>query len=115
MKALTGNRLDDGEVVFWAAGGWVLQFQDAELFSDPDLAAAAEGEAKTQTKVVVDPYLIATGAFPDLTIRRFRPEIPIEVRALVSRNVQLSRSAAFVLSTLRTVTQAISLRLNSRM
>ena len=58
MKALTGNRLDDGEVVFWAAGGWVLQFQDAELFSDPDLAAAAEGEAKTQTKVVVDPYLI---------------------------------------------------------
>ena len=39
MKALTANRLIDGDVVFWKAGKWVERFADADLFDD---AAAAE-------------------------------------------------------------------------
>lgn len=58
MKALTGNRLTDGEVVFWKAGAWVDRFADAELFEDADKAEAAEASAKSQQTVVVDPYLI---------------------------------------------------------
>lgn len=59
MKALTANRLADGEVVFWASGEWVERFADADLFADDDPAAeAAEAKAKSQMTVVVDPYLI---------------------------------------------------------
>ena len=31
MKALTANRLTDGEVVFWKDGHWVERFADAQL------------------------------------------------------------------------------------
>ncbi|WP_312163165.1 DUF2849 domain-containing protein [Phenylobacterium sp.] len=58
MKALTGNRLTDGEVVFWKQGAWVERFADAELFADAAAGEAAEAHAKSQQTVVVDPYLI---------------------------------------------------------
>ena len=58
MKALTANRLIDGDVVFWKAGKWVEGFGDADLFDDPAAAEAAEGQAKSQPTVVIDPYLI---------------------------------------------------------
>ena len=59
MKALTGNRLGDGEAVFLGqAGDWVPRFVDAALFESDDAALAAEAHAKTQITVVVDPYLI---------------------------------------------------------
>ena len=59
MKALTANRLLDGEVVFCNAGQWVERFADAQLWADDDPAAiAAEATAKNQPKVVVDAYLI---------------------------------------------------------
>lgn len=58
MKALTGNRLDDGEAVFWKAGQWVERFADADLFDDDEAALAAEAHGKTQLTIVVDPYLI---------------------------------------------------------
>lgn len=58
MRALTANRLIDGEVVFWNAGRWVERFADAELFADEDPALEAEGHAKAQPTVVVEPYLI---------------------------------------------------------
>jgi len=58
MKALTGNRLGDGETVFWAKGRWVERFAEAELFADEPAAEAAEADAKAQLTVVVDPYLI---------------------------------------------------------
>jgi hypothetical protein len=58
MRALTGNRLGDGEAVFWQAGEWVERFADAELFEEADAAEAAEALAKSQLTVVVDPYLI---------------------------------------------------------
>jgi hypothetical protein len=59
VKALTGNRLDDGEAVFLAAdGAWAPRFADAQLFEDDEQALAAEAHAKTQITVIVDPYLI---------------------------------------------------------
>ena len=59
MRALTGNRLADGEVVFWNDGHWVERFEDAQLFAEGDAAAeTAEGHAKSQVTVVVEPYLI---------------------------------------------------------
>ncbi|MDO9430328.1 MAG: DUF2849 domain-containing protein [Pseudomonadota bacterium] len=58
MKALTGNRLTDGDVVFWRAGAWVERFVDAELFADAEAGEAAEASAKSQQTVIVDPYLI---------------------------------------------------------
>lgn len=58
MKALTANRLGDGEAVFLGAEGWVERFSDAQLFDDEAAALAAEAHAKTEITVVVDPYLI---------------------------------------------------------
>jgi len=59
MKALTANRLIDGDVVFWKAGQWVEQFGDAQLWADDDPAAVeAEAAGKAQPKIVVDAYLI---------------------------------------------------------
>jgi hypothetical protein len=58
MKALTANRLTDGEVVFWKAGQWVDRFADAELFTDEALATSAEDAAKAQATIVVEPYLV---------------------------------------------------------
>jgi hypothetical protein len=58
MKALTANRLADGEVVFWRGGGWVERFADAEIFGDEAAAEAAEARARAEIRVSVDPYLI---------------------------------------------------------
>jgi hypothetical protein len=58
MRALTGNRLADGETVFWKAGRWVDRFAEAELFEADEAAEAAEAQAKAQQTIVVDPYLI---------------------------------------------------------
>jgi hypothetical protein len=75
MKALTANRLSDGEVVFWKHGQWVERFADAELFDEEHTGdgVAAEGHAKTLTTVVVEPYLIdlvpSEGAWAPLSFR----------------------------------------------
>ena len=59
MKALTANRLIDGEVVFWLAGSWIEAFADAQFFADDDTAGPeAVDTAKSQPTVVVEPYLI---------------------------------------------------------
>jgi hypothetical protein len=58
MRALTANRLTDGEVVFWAKGRWVERFGEAELFGEDAPAEAAEAHGKAQPTVVVEPYLI---------------------------------------------------------
>ena len=60
MKAVTANRLIDGEVVFWKAGAWVDSFGDAQLFGegqDADVEAAV-AKGKAQPTVIVDPYPI---------------------------------------------------------
>jgi hypothetical protein len=58
MRALTANRLADGETVFWNNGRWVDRFVDAQLFEAPEEAETAEAAAKSALTVVVDPYLI---------------------------------------------------------
>ena len=77
MRALTANRLIDGEVVFWSRGRWVERFGEAELFHETAAAEAAEGQAKSQPTVVVEPYLIevaqtAEGAAPTAYRERLR-------------------------------------------
>ncbi|HEY2051549.1 MAG TPA: DUF2849 domain-containing protein [Caulobacteraceae bacterium] len=58
MKALTANRLIDGEVVFWSGDRWVERFGQARLFDDEGDAEAAEAGAKARVTELVDPYLI---------------------------------------------------------
>lgn len=58
MRALTANRLADGEAVFWNNGRWVDRFAEAQLFDGHDEAETAEAAAKSLQTVVVDPYLI---------------------------------------------------------
>jgi hypothetical protein len=58
VKALTANRLEDGEVVFLSRGRWIERFADADLFDDDEAALAAEAHAKTQITQLVEPYLI---------------------------------------------------------
>jgi hypothetical protein len=65
MKALTANRLTDGEVVFWSHGRWVERFSQAELFDEDAPAEAAEAAGKSQPTIVVEPYLIEVAAVED--------------------------------------------------
>jgi len=64
MKALTANRLIDGEVVFWDRGHWVERFGQAQLFDDDAPAGQAEAHAKSQQTTVVDAYLIDVAEAP---------------------------------------------------
>lgn len=57
-KAVTGNRLADGEVVFWSRGDWVERFADIELFEEAAVAETALGEARSRPTIIVDPYVI---------------------------------------------------------
>ncbi|HET9161326.1 MAG TPA: DUF2849 domain-containing protein [Caulobacteraceae bacterium] len=57
MRAITANRLADGEVVFWKHGAWVERFAQAEIFDD-DATAEAEIPKAIQPTVVVEPYVI---------------------------------------------------------
>jgi len=58
-QMLTANRLRDGEVLYWAKGGWVLGLKDGEVFADPKAADAALAESQRDVKnnTVVATYL----------------------------------------------------------
>jgi hypothetical protein len=56
MKAITANRLIDGEVVFWNAGQWVERFADAQLFEENGDDALTRAQSEVTT--VVEPYFI---------------------------------------------------------
>ncbi|WP_411287251.1 DUF2849 domain-containing protein [Phenylobacterium sp.] len=90
MKALTANRLIDGEVVFWNAGQWVERFSDAELFDDDARVEAAEAHGKDQLTVVVDVYPIdlieAGGLWAPLSYRE-------RIRALGPTNLNHGKQA----------------------
>jgi hypothetical protein len=67
QQMLTANRLRDGDVVYWRAGGWVEALGDGEVF-----AANAEAEAALEAarkfvagNVVVNPYLFEVRAEAD--------------------------------------------------
>src|SRR6185437_4113525 len=85
------NRLTDGEVVFWRDGRWVEQFAEAGLFADGDPAGeVAEGHAKNQPTVVVEPYLIdlvqSAGRWAPLSYRE-------RIRALGPSNLPHGKQA----------------------
>ncbi len=58
-QVLTANRLIDGEVVYWRAGGWVEAFAEADRFEQGEAAKAALREAAgfVAANTVVNPYL----------------------------------------------------------
>jgi hypothetical protein len=58
-QVLTANRLIDGEVVYWRAGGWVEAFGEAEIFAGEAEAKAALDRAQhsVAANTVVGPYL----------------------------------------------------------
>jgi len=55
---ITANSLLEGDVVFWAGGGWVETLADAERFEDASALDASLQTAKRQTTLVIDPYAI---------------------------------------------------------
>ena len=66
MKAVTANRLIDGEVVFWKTGAWVEGFGEAQLFDETQDAEveAVVAKGKAQPTVIVDPYPIDLAPVP---------------------------------------------------
>jgi hypothetical protein len=56
---LTANRLRDGDVVYWHAGGWVEAFGEGDVFAAEAEAEAALAAAQNFVagNVVVNPYL----------------------------------------------------------
>jgi sulfite reductase (NADPH) hemoprotein beta-component len=64
---LTANRLIDGDVVYWRAGGWVEAFGEGEVFSAEAEAVAALDAARKSVaaNVVVNPYLFEVRAEVD--------------------------------------------------
>jgi len=67
LQMLTANRLRDGDVVYWRAGGWVEAFGEADIFSAEAEAEAALAAARefVAGNVVVNPYLFEVRAEAD--------------------------------------------------
>ena len=61
---LTANRLRDGDVVYWRAGGWVEAFDQGDvLATEADAEAALEAAREfVANNVVVNPYLFEVHA-----------------------------------------------------
>lgn len=77
LKAITANRLRDGEVVFLKAEGvWVERLDEAALFEDAAAADTALAAAKAQAER--DQYGVDIYAF-DLTLKDGRPD-PVKAR-----------------------------------
>ena len=59
LQMLTANRLVDGDVVYWRAGGWVEAFIDGDVFGEKEAAQSAlDAAGKFVAKnLVVSPYL----------------------------------------------------------
>ena len=66
-QMLTANRLIDGDVVYWRAGGWVEGFDQGDvLATDADAEAALRAAGKfVADNVVVNPYLFDVRAGAD--------------------------------------------------
>jgi hypothetical protein len=58
-QMLTSNRLRDGDILYWKAGGWVLFLNEGEIFTDPEAAkeALAAAQNSVTENIIVAPYL----------------------------------------------------------
>ena len=58
-QMITANRLVDGDVVYWHAGGWVEALGEADVFAADTEAktALAEVQKSMAANLVVNPYL----------------------------------------------------------
>ncbi len=67
LQMLTANRLIDGDVVYWRAGGWAEAFGAGDVFSTEAEAEAALAAAQkfVTNNVVVNPYLLDVRAQAD--------------------------------------------------
>jgi hypothetical protein len=67
QQMLTANRLRDGDVVYWRAGGWVEALGQGDVFFAQDEAEAALEAARkfVADNVVVNPYLFDVRAEAD--------------------------------------------------
>ena len=57
LQMLTANRLVDGDVVYWRAGGWVQAFAEGDVLSSGAEDALAAARKSVTGNVVVNPYL----------------------------------------------------------
>ena len=59
-RVITANRLQDGDVVYWCAGAWVLFIDEASRFADKEQCEAAlkQAEDAVLRQEVVSPYWI---------------------------------------------------------
>lgn len=89
-QVISANDLLDGDVVYLgAAGGWTRNLQEARIFTDSEVATVMLTDTKSQTGIVVDPYLV------DVYIGDDRA-IPIHIRE------RLRHSGPSILSSLQT-------------
>jgi len=60
MQVLTANRLVEGDVVFWGAGGWQMVIDQAVIVESEEAARLLEraGQGTVEANIVVEPYLI---------------------------------------------------------
>jgi hypothetical protein len=67
QQMLTANRLVDGDVVYWRAGGWVEAFDAGDVFAtDADAEVALQAAQEfVSGNVVVNPYLFEARAEAD--------------------------------------------------
>ena len=77
-KMITCNRLRDGEVLYWKAGDWVLNLQDAEVLPDE---AAAEAALTAAQKDISENRVVAAYIF-DVRTENGKI-IPVKERELV--------------------------------
>jgi len=78
-QVLTANDLKQGDVLYWKAGGWVMAFDQSDVFADPAAAEAALAQAQAFVigNRVVAPYLFEVMRQPDGKIR------PVKEREII--------------------------------
>ncbi len=94
MKAVTGNRLDDGHPVYrTASGDWSVRIEDAHAFPNQEDADEALADAKKQETVVVGAYLITIEAPGKVTHREaMRENIRARGPTIVADHRRLANS-----------------------
>jgi hypothetical protein len=77
-QMLTANALREGDVLYWKDGGWVLDFAQGQVFSDP---AAANGALEAAQAFVIGNKVVAPYLFE---VREEKGKIrPVKEREII--------------------------------